>query len=246
MPEFKHAAPKYVQIADHIRTQISRGELQPGDEVPSERQLAADWSVARPTATKALELLRVDGIVESQLGRGTFVRGEQVNVRARDRYQRSQRSGHVYLPGERAEIVSAMVVGAPVHVLAALGLNECSRVIQRGRVISNASGPVELSTSWFAGTIAEQAPAVLDHARIPMGTLAYLESATGRKAAYAVDQVSARLGAPTELETLGVEGPVAAVLVYRHTVYDEQDEPLEFVEAIYPPDTVTLDGRYEI
>ncbi|MGH3990557.1 MAG: winged helix-turn-helix domain-containing protein, partial [Pseudonocardiaceae bacterium] len=68
MPELQQVLPKYLQIAGHIRDQIIRGDLQPGAEVPSERELAATWKVARPTATKALENLRVQGFVESRQG----------------------------------------------------------------------------------------------------------------------------------------------------------------------------------
>lgn len=50
MPQIEEAQPKYLQIAHYIRDQILRGDLRPGDEVPSERQLAADWKVSRPTA----------------------------------------------------------------------------------------------------------------------------------------------------------------------------------------------------
>ncbi len=56
-----------------MRDQILRGDLQPGDEVPSERQIAADWDVARPTAARALEALRQQGFVESRQGSGTVV-----------------------------------------------------------------------------------------------------------------------------------------------------------------------------
>ena len=74
MPEIQKVLPKYLQIASHIRDQIVRGDLRPGDEVPSERELAAAWTVARPTAAKALESLRVQGFVESRQGSGTYVR----------------------------------------------------------------------------------------------------------------------------------------------------------------------------
>ena len=46
MPELEQALPKYLQIAGHIRDRILRGDLQPGDEVPSERQIAAEWNVS--------------------------------------------------------------------------------------------------------------------------------------------------------------------------------------------------------
>ena len=66
MPQIEEAQPKYLQIAHYIRDQILRGDLRPGDEVPSERQLAADWKVSRPTAARSLEALSHQGLVEKR------------------------------------------------------------------------------------------------------------------------------------------------------------------------------------
>ena len=66
MPQIEEAQPKYLQIAHFIRDQILRGDLRAGDEVPSERQLASDWSVSRPTAARSLEALRQQGLVEKR------------------------------------------------------------------------------------------------------------------------------------------------------------------------------------
>lgn len=73
----------------------------------------------------------------------------------------------------------------------------------------------------------------------------YVETVTGRRAAYARDQATARLVTDDEAHTLALTFP-AAVLVYRHTVYDEDDRPLEFAEAIYPPDVWTAAQEYPI
>ena len=247
MPEIQESVPKYLQIAGHIRDQISRKELRPGDEVPSERQLATDWRVARPTAAKALEALRSQGLVESRQGMGTFVRDEHVNARARDRYASSRQFGRVYVAGERADIISADIMSAPGHVATGLNVETGAPVIRRVRVIHNEDGPIELSTSWFVGELASVAPDLLSLARIPSGTLSYVESATGRRAKYARDAVSARLATPEERGHLlpGAPEPVA-VLVYHHVAFDKSDQPLEFAESLYPPGSLSLDAEYPI
>jgi len=82
MPQIQEAPAKYLQIASHIRDQIIRGDLLPGAEIPSERQIAQDWKVSRPTATRALQVLRYQGLVESRQGAGTYVRDIQMHRRA--------------------------------------------------------------------------------------------------------------------------------------------------------------------
>jgi len=49
------------------------GALEPGARIPSERDLAAQWGVARMTARKAIETLTVEGWLDRRHGSGTFV-----------------------------------------------------------------------------------------------------------------------------------------------------------------------------
>jgi len=66
--------PVYRQIADHIRSEIASGRLTPGSRLPPIRALAADMGVNRDTVALAYEELAGSGLLESVVGRGTFVR----------------------------------------------------------------------------------------------------------------------------------------------------------------------------
>ena len=246
MPELRQIEPKYLQIANYIRDQITNGTLRPGGEVPSERQIAAEWSVARPTAARALEALRNQGLVESRQGSGTYVRDQPTARRARERYVRAHQLGRIYAPGEYAVIMAAELVTPPDYVAEALRLGQDERAIRRHRVTHSETGPVESSTSWLAGDLAEVAPLLLVRDRIKLGTVAYVENATGRVAEYASDRVAARLATPDEAADLTLSEGAQAVLTYRHTVYDAQDQPLEFAEAVYPPDRWTFEQEYPL
>ncbi len=237
MPELQEVLPKYLQIAGHIRDEIVRGDLQPGAEIPSERALAVAWNVARPTVTKALETLRVQGLVESRQGSGTYVRDPAAAPRARERYARARDHGTMYSDAESIEFVATGIDTEPGdHVLDALHLSPGDAVIRRVRLIKREDGgPIELSTSWFPANLAEIAPKLLVPERLRGGTAKYLASVTGRVATYARDQVAARLATDEERELLGLTEP-AAVLVYRLVAYDDADAPVQFDEATYPPD----------
>src|ERR1700759_1496048 len=65
--------PPYARIAAELRDQIERGELQPGQRVPSTREITGRWGVAMATATKVLATLRQDGLVHPVPGGGTVV-----------------------------------------------------------------------------------------------------------------------------------------------------------------------------
>lgn len=247
MPEIVTALPKYLQIANHIREQILRGDLPAGTEVPSERQLADDWKVARPTATKALQALRQQGLVETRVGQGTFVLDVQAHRPARYRYHRYRERGAQYAADKSLEITGAGVVDAPDYVAEALRLDHPAQAMMRRRVISREGrGPVEIATSWWEPDLAPVAPRLLVRESLGgIGSVRYVESVTGRHASYARDKASGRLATDDEARALNLLSP-AAVLVVRHTVYDQDDRPMEFAEAIYPPDVWTVEQEYPV
>jgi DNA-binding GntR family transcriptional regulator len=246
VPEIEESLPKYLQIANFLRDQILRGDLRPGDEVSSERALVTQWGVSRPTAARALDALRQQGLVEKRQGSGTYVQEVQIHRRARERYGRARQLGKIYAPGEYAVIKSTGLVDAPDYVVRGLGLPAgTTQAIHRRRVTNNEGGPVEVSTSWFAPSLVEVAPLLLIPERIRQGTLAYVEDVTGRHGRYGEDRVCARLAHGDEAAELGMGEP-AAVMVVRHTVYDDADRPLEFAEAVYPQGRWAFEREYPL
>ena len=72
---YDYAPPKYAQVVSEIQRRIERGQYAPGCLLPSEHQLVAEFEVSRPTIVKALSLLRQEGWIDTQQGKGSFVRG---------------------------------------------------------------------------------------------------------------------------------------------------------------------------
>jgi DNA-binding transcriptional regulator YhcF (GntR family) len=64
-----------LRVVAELRERIRSGELAPGKPVPSARQIVREFDVALATATKALALLRDEGLVRAVPGIGTIVRG---------------------------------------------------------------------------------------------------------------------------------------------------------------------------
>jgi GntR family transcriptional regulator len=60
--------PVYLQIAAAIKEQVQNGMLQPGDELPSVRDLARDLAINLHTARHAYQMLREQGVVQLRLG----------------------------------------------------------------------------------------------------------------------------------------------------------------------------------
>jgi DNA-binding transcriptional MocR family regulator len=64
----------FEQLATRLRDQIHSGTLRPGQVVPSERTLAQQYSLGRQTVSRAVKLLRAEGLLEYRRGQGVFVR----------------------------------------------------------------------------------------------------------------------------------------------------------------------------
>lgn len=81
---FKPIRPKKIseEIIGQIKELIAKGELTPGDRIPSERDLASAWGVSRPSVREALMALEMMGFVEARQGGGTFIRSLADNTMA--------------------------------------------------------------------------------------------------------------------------------------------------------------------
>ena len=72
--------PKYVQIEDHIISEIRNGRLKTGDRIPSEAELVRMFGVSRITVTTAIKELTARGILVRRQGKGTFVRRDDPEI----------------------------------------------------------------------------------------------------------------------------------------------------------------------
>ena len=74
----KSGVPFYRQIIDQVKAAIVTGSIGPGDRLPTVRQLAVDLSVNPNTVSRAYTELELTGLVETQMGSGTFVGQQEV------------------------------------------------------------------------------------------------------------------------------------------------------------------------
>jgi GntR family transcriptional regulator len=65
--------PLYIQLAEEIRVLVVKGYLTPGSRLPTVRELAASLTLNPLTVSRAYQELEQEGLVTSEVGRGTFV-----------------------------------------------------------------------------------------------------------------------------------------------------------------------------
>ena len=71
--DFHSGAPIYLQIVEQIEQMVLNGELVPGDQLPTVRQLAAEIRVNFNTVARAYRMLDEARLISTQQGRGTFI-----------------------------------------------------------------------------------------------------------------------------------------------------------------------------
>ncbi len=76
--DLKSGVPFYRQIIDQVKSAIATGMVEAGDRLPTVRQLAVDLSVNPNTISRAYTELELTGLVETQMGTGTFVGQKRV------------------------------------------------------------------------------------------------------------------------------------------------------------------------
>ena len=80
--------PVYRQLIDQVLVAIASGTLEPGDQLPTVRQLAVDLSINPNTVMRAYKELEIRGILTTQQGTGTFITRQEVRL---DEAQRDKR-----------------------------------------------------------------------------------------------------------------------------------------------------------
>jgi GntR family transcriptional regulator len=71
--DLESGVPIYVQLVDRIKQMVVTGQLQPGQQLPTIRQLAADLRINYNTVGRAYSILDEEGIISTQQGRGTYI-----------------------------------------------------------------------------------------------------------------------------------------------------------------------------
>ena len=78
--DLQSGVPVYRQIIDQVLGGISAGNLKPGDQLPTVRQLAVDLSINPNTVVRAYRELEIREILSTQQGTGTFITEKPVKT----------------------------------------------------------------------------------------------------------------------------------------------------------------------
>jgi DNA-binding GntR family transcriptional regulator len=235
-------APAYQRIAATFRNRIMTGTLRPGDQLPTEHDLADQFGVARQTVRAGLAVLVTEGLIVARRPRGYFVRSREFLVyrpqeksRPRPAVPEMDRfSEQIVETGRRPSYsIDVALIEAGPDLASRLGVAQSATVVVRRRVRSINGEPTNINDSHFPIDLVRDSEIMLP-AYLPRGTdqvLAELGHAQHR----AIDEILVRMPTPDEIHRLGL-GPGTPVAVHYDTGYTAAGLPVQCAINILPGD----------
>ncbi|WP_439661667.1 GntR family transcriptional regulator [Lentzea sp. HUAS TT2] len=239
----------YREIADDLRRQIDSGELPPGSKIPGENDLTSQYGVEQPTARRALDVLKNEGLIVAKRGSGTFVREFRPIRRVTpDRLQASTSwgSGRPIWTTDvgtrpRTESVTVDVELPPVYVSAVLNLDDGTHVVTRRRTYVVDAKPVQLATSYYpAALVAGSAITEIDTG--DGGAYARLKE-LGHEPVRFREELRSRMPRDAERQALDLTQGTPVILIVR-TAYTADDQAVEVNEMVLDSAAYVLEYKF--
>jgi GntR family transcriptional regulator, histidine utilization repressor len=232
----RRAVAPYAQVKQNLKAGLAQGRWRPGELMPSEAELVAQFGVSRMTVGRALRELLAEGLVDRVQGVGTFaaqLHRVSSTLTIRDLHEEIEARGHrhhaelQFVREERAPPLLAqqlgLAVGAPVYHSLILHHDNGVPLQCEDRYVNPACAPDYLKVD-FARTTPTQH--LLDVA--PLGEAQYTIEA----------------GNPTEQEArllgIGVHDP--CLIVVRRTA--SRGVPVTLARLVHPGSRYQLAGRF--
>ncbi|MEV0449823.1 GNAT family N-acetyltransferase [Streptomyces sp. NPDC050600] len=232
----------YQRIADKLRAQITEGTLGPGDRLPTEAEIAAEWSTTRSTAVQGLKVLVNEGLIVSDRPRGYFVRSRRPMVyRPQGEFRKRPLSPEMdqFLTqmseeGRGASQHIEVKVDTPSRqVRDRLQLKEGELVVVRRRVRFVDGVPYNINDSHFPLALV-QSSEIMNPDDIARGANVVLAE-LGAEQVRALDEIHVRMPTPEEADRLQL-GPGTPVAVHLCTGYTKGGRPVRTVVNVLPGD----------
>lgn len=251
-------APIHLQIADDIRIQIERGELAPGDSLPTLGELSERWSTSMNSARGAIALLKAQGLISAGRGKAPVVRIPRGRVvRTSERHQ-AEKDLAIRPENERRAVGEAETnlnmsiedqrfssqydtPTAGEEIAELFGIDPTDQVLRRRyEAVDDAGLLLSYSVSYMPVALVSGNPALLDEANEPWpgGTMNQL-STVGVEIMCVVDQVTARMPTTVEIQAWGLPDGVPLLFCRRISI-DAQNRTVEISDADYPADRTEL------
>ncbi|MFF7192856.1 GntR family transcriptional regulator [Streptomyces sp. NPDC008079] len=252
-------APIHLRIADDLRMQIERGDLAPGDSLPTLADICDLYACSMNSARSAVALLKAQGLITAGRGKapvvrippGKVVRSSERHQAEKDLARRPEKERGAIGEAEtnlNMSIVDQVFKSTYDRIPATEDLAEVFGIslgdeLLRRRYVSNDSRTGHLlsfSTSYMPLALVESNSDLLDEKNEPWpGGTQHQLSTVGVEVMCMVDQVTGRMPTTVEAQQWGLPDGVPLLLCRRISL-DADNRTVEISDAEYPADRTEL------
>jgi GntR family transcriptional regulator len=231
--------PLYAQLKESIIAAIARGELAPGDQIPSQRILCERYGMSHMTVRRAISELMNEGVISTIPGKGLYVTERKQPAESgpltgfsEEMARRGMRATSKLLMGE--------IVGASTVLSSALGVAVGTPLVHLRRLRLTDGEPMAIQGNYLPHALC---PGLLKHDLERGSLFAVLRDVYGLRLADGTRTVEAALADAEQARLLGLGLP-APLLVVEQMTYLEGGQAIEFVRTAYRGDRYRLGPRF--
>lgn len=232
------AGKGYADVAAYFRDRIKSGDLAPGDSLPSVSEIREQFDVAAKTVSRALGVLKGEGLVTSRGALGTVVAKAPLVITGTDRLDRMAKNGKRYAPGETSsghQVMRRSV--ADPEICTALDLEPHDEAVIRIRVFRQDDKPTSIGVSVYPPHTVSVVPELADDLRMTDQFDKLYTERTGRHVVKGQRVARARHASQDELDSLEIDTPPqsAVPVIYTTVTFHDDERPLGYWEDVYIP-----------
>lgn len=235
-------------IAEQLRRSIENGHYAPGARIPTEYELADEYSVSRETIRRALALLKADGLLVTARSQGTYVRQLPIRLRV-TRYAAVSEPGRPQShlgPWEsscaeqgvdgRTVLTGVDRVEASSALASRFGVTTGTELVQRTRLMLMNDRVAQIQHSWMPADLVEGTP--LAGTEKVVGGVYAVMTAAGFPPDSVTEEVTARPPTSEEQGRMDLDG--AHVLEIWRTTRDPEGRVVEMLRVVADASLSTL------
>lgn len=225
------ALPLYAQLKETLIAAITCGDLAPGDQIPSQRELCAQHEMSHMTVRRAINELINEGVIYSIPGKGIYVAEKKQVAEAGPLFGFTE---DMALRGMEASsrVLAAEIVSASTVVAQALSVPPGTPLVYLRRLRLANGEPMALQTNYLVHALC---PGLLDHDLERASLYAVVRNVYDLRLASGIVAVEA---VPADEERAGLLGLTlpAALLITEQTTFLDTGQAFEFVRSAYRGD----------
>jgi GntR family transcriptional regulator len=230
--------PLFGQVKAYVIEAVERGELRPGEQIPSQRELCRRFGISLMTARRAINELIGEGVIYALPGKGLFVAARKQQAESGPLVGFSedmQRRG--MKPSSR--LLESGLSGASAFLARTLGVETGVETVYIRRLRLADGLPIAVQSNFV---IHRFCPGLLQHNLEHLSLFEVLREVYGMRLNASRVSVESLLATEEEARLLGVELP-AALLMSEQITFLDDGRAVEFARTKYRGDRYRITSR---